>query len=66
MDATAPLICPNPAGELKNAPEYPVGSWPLDTPSGRFYPKKENGIIAKARQVTYYQRHGCYGAADLS
>jgi hypothetical protein len=29
-------------------------------------PKKENGIIAKARQVTYYQRHGCYGAADLS
>jgi hypothetical protein len=30
------------------------------------YPKKENGIIAKARQVAYYQRHGCYGAADLS
>ena len=37
MDAAATLICPNPAGERQKLPEYPSGSWPLDTPGGRFY-----------------------------
>jgi hypothetical protein len=37
MDATASLICANPAGESKNAPQYPPETWPLDTPGGRYY-----------------------------
>ena len=37
MDAPTTLICPNPEGESKITPETPPGSWPLDTPGGRFY-----------------------------
>jgi hypothetical protein len=27
----------HPAGECQNAPEFPLGSWPLDSPGGRFF-----------------------------
>ncbi len=27
----------HPAGELQNEPGFPAGSWPLDTPGGRFF-----------------------------
>ena len=37
MDRSPSLACPHPAGESRNSPEYPCGSWPLDTPGGRFY-----------------------------
>jgi hypothetical protein len=55
MDATAPLICPNPAGELKNAPEYPVGSWPLDTPGGRFYAEwDDQAPVTREGQLIFF------------
>ena len=37
MDTPATLIVANPVGETKNARQYPPGSWPLDTPGGRYY-----------------------------
>jgi hypothetical protein len=37
MDASLPVISPHPAGETKTPPQYPSGSWPLDTPGGRFH-----------------------------
>ena len=37
MDTPATLIVANPVGESENARQYPPGSWPLDTPGGRYY-----------------------------
>ena len=37
MEMPTSLICANPVGEPENTPKYPPGSWPLDTPGGRFY-----------------------------
>jgi hypothetical protein len=37
MDAPVTVIAANPAGESKNTTSYPPGSWPLDTPGGRYY-----------------------------
>ena len=37
MDARSAPIDPHPAGEPKNASEYPAGAWPIDTPGGRVY-----------------------------
>lgn len=31
------VISANPAGETKIPPQFPSGTWPLDTPGGRFY-----------------------------
>ena len=32
-----PTISAHPAGEVKTAPDYLAGTWPMDTPGGRFY-----------------------------
>ncbi len=37
METLVAVICTNPAGESKTASKYPPGTWPLDTPGGRFY-----------------------------
>lgn len=37
MDAPVTVIAANPAGESKNTDSYPLGSWPVDTPGGRYY-----------------------------
>ena len=55
MDAPATLICSNPAGELKNAPEYPAGSWPLDTPGGRFYAEwDDQAPVTREGQLIFF------------
>lgn len=37
MEVSASLILSHPAGDTKNAPQVPAGSWPVDTPGGRFH-----------------------------
>ncbi len=37
MEASATLISAHPAGEGKTALQTPAGSWPVDTPGGRFH-----------------------------
>ena len=37
MSLLSPLKNAHPAGELLNESGFPAGSWPLDTPGGRFY-----------------------------
>jgi hypothetical protein len=55
MDAPVTLICPNPAGELKNSPEYPSGSWPLDTPGGRFYAEwDDQAPVTREGQLIFF------------
>jgi hypothetical protein len=55
MDAPLSLICPNPAGELKNTPEYPSGSWPLDTPGGRFYAEwDDQAPVTREGQLIFF------------
>ena len=37
MEVPATVIPAHPVGEGKTAPKYPSGSWPVDTPGGRFH-----------------------------
>lgn len=37
MEMPPSLKCANPAGDSKSARPYPSGSWPVDTPGGRYY-----------------------------
>lgn len=37
MEAPMSVISANPASETKIPPQFPSGTWPLDTPGGRFY-----------------------------
>jgi len=57
MDATATLICPNPAGERQKLPEYPSGSWPLDTPGGRFYAEwdDQSPVTREGQLIFFFQ-----------
>jgi hypothetical protein len=55
MDAPTTLICPNPAGEPKTSPEIPVGSWPLDTPGGRFYAEwDDQAPVTREGQLVFF------------
>ncbi len=49
MNAPASLICVNPVGESKNAPQYPPETWPLDTPGGRYYAEWDDQAHASSR-----------------
>ncbi len=49
MNAPASLICVNPVGESKNAPQYPPETWPLDTPGGRYYAEWDDQSHAPSR-----------------
>ena len=57
MDAAATLICPNPAGERQKLPEYPSGSWPLDTPGGRFYAEwdDQSPVTREGQLIFFFQ-----------
>gem|GEM_PF-2693577 len=49
MNAPASLICVNPVGESKNAPQHPPETWPLDTPGGRHYAEWDDQAHAPSR-----------------
>ncbi len=44
MEAPTGPISAHPEGESKTPPCYPVGSWPLDTPGGRFHAEWDDQI----------------------
>jgi hypothetical protein len=45
----------NPAGETKIPPQYPPGSWPLDTPGGRFYAEwDEQAPVTREGQLIFF------------
>jgi hypothetical protein len=55
MDAPTTLICPNPAGESKNTAAYPPGSWPLDTPGGRFHAEwDDQAPVTREGQLIFF------------
>jgi hypothetical protein len=55
MDAPASLICANPVGESKNAPQYPPGTWPLDTPGGRYYAEwDDQAPVTREGQLIFF------------
>jgi hypothetical protein len=55
MDAPVTLICSNPAGESKNSASYPPGSWPLDTPGGRFFAEwDDQAPVTREGQLIFF------------
>ena len=47
----------HPAGEEQNTPFYPVGTWPLDTPGGRFHVEwdPDAPVTREGQSVFFYQ-----------
>jgi len=55
MNAPASLICVNPVGESKNAPQYPPETWPLDTPGGRYYAEwDDQAPVTREGQLIFF------------
>ena len=55
MDAPVTVISANPAGETKNTASYPPGSWPLDTPGGRFFAEWDNQApVTREGQLIFF------------
>ena len=50
-----PTISAHPAGEVKTAPHYPAGTWPLDTPGGRFYAEwDDKSPVTREGQLIFF------------
>jgi len=55
MDALVTVISANPAGESKNTASYPPGSWPLDTPGGRFFAEwDDQAPVTREGQLIFF------------
>ncbi len=55
MEALVPLICSSLTGDSQNASQYPPGSWPLDTPGGRFYAEwDEQAPVTREGQLIFF------------
>jgi len=55
MEAPLTVISANPAGETKTAPQYPSGTWPLDTPGGRFYAEwDDQAPVTREGQLIFF------------
>lgn len=57
MSTPAALISPHPAGEPESPPEFPSGSWPVDTPGGRFYAEwdDEAPVTREGQLIFFFQ-----------
>ena len=57
MEAPVTLIPAHPAGEDKTAPKYPSGSWPVDTPGGRFHAEWDDQapVTRKGQLIFFFQ-----------
>lgn len=57
MKAFEPLIRANPQGEAENPCGPPNGSWPLDTPGGRFYAEwdDESPVTREGQLIFFFQ-----------
>jgi len=55
MEASVTLIRPHSAGEDKTAPKYPSGSWPVDTPGGRFHAEwDDQAPVTREGQLIFF------------
>ena len=55
MEAPVTLIPAHPAGEDKTAPKYPSGSWPVDTPGGRFHAEwDDQAPVTREGQLIFF------------
>jgi hypothetical protein len=55
MEAPMTVISDNPAGETKIPPQYPSGTWPLDTPGGRFYAEwDDHAPVTRDGQLIFF------------
>jgi len=55
MEAPVALIPAQPAGEGETAPEYPSGSWPADTPGGRFHAEwDDQAPVTREGQLIFF------------
>ena len=55
MDASLPVISAHPAGECKTHSQYPSGSWPLDTPGGRFHAQwDDQAPVTREGQLIFF------------
>ena len=55
MDASLPVISAHPAGECKTPHQYPSGSWPLDTPGGRFHAQwDDQAPVTREGQLIFF------------
>jgi hypothetical protein len=57
MKASESFICANPQGEPRNPCRSTVGSWPLDTPGGRFYAEwdDESPVSREGQLIFFFQ-----------
>jgi hypothetical protein len=57
METSMPLIDAHPWGESKNAGAPPSGSWPLDTPGGRFHAEwdDESPVTREGQLIFFFQ-----------
>lgn len=57
METLGIVICTNPADESKTASKYPPGTWPLDTPGGRFYAEWDDQapVTREGRLIFFFQ-----------
>ena len=51
------LISVHPQGESKSTPKYPSGTWPLDTPGGRFHAEwdAQAPVTREAQLIFFFQ-----------
>lgn len=55
MEVLPALIQTHPLGESKNTLEYPSGTWPLDTPGGRFYAEwDDQAPVTREGQLIFF------------
>ena len=55
MDAPVTLICANHVGESKSPPQSPSGTWPLDTPGGRYYAEwDDQAPVTREGQLIFF------------
>ena len=55
MDTPKPSISAHPKGEPKNTSKPPTGSWPLDTPGGRFHAEwDDQAPVTREGQLVFF------------
>jgi len=57
MEEQSGMISAHPAGESKKGPAGPAGSWPVDTPGGRFYAEwdTEAPVTREGQLIFFFQ-----------
>jgi len=55
MEASTATILTHPAGESATSPSFPSGSWPVDTPGGRFHAEwDDQAPVTREGQLIFF------------